>query len=138
MNDGLRAVRRAEAGEAREVARVWLRSRLAAFPSIPGPVHDDDEVRAWLEMVVLPKADIWVLDGKSGIVGLLVLDGGGSTSCMSTLHGVAVVSVRRSSSSRRLLGPMASISGRSRRRKELDGSTRDTGSSRLVRRTGTT
>jgi len=75
MNDEGWAVRRAEIGEARKVADVWLRSRRAAVPSIPPPVHDDDDVRAWFEDVVLPKEDTWVLDGDADIVGLLVLDG---------------------------------------------------------------
>ncbi len=68
------AVRLAEPGEAGSVADVWLRSRRAAIPSIPPPVHDDDDVRAWFDDVVLPKGDTWVVDSQAGIVGLLVLD----------------------------------------------------------------
>jgi GNAT superfamily N-acetyltransferase len=37
-------------------------------------VHDDDEVRAWFQDVVLPKGDTWVLEVEEGLVGFLVLD----------------------------------------------------------------
>src|SRR4051794_2052546 len=69
-------VRPAKGGEDRELADLWLRSRRAALPSIPPPVHDDDEVRQWFRDVVIPRRDTWVIDGQAGIVGLVVLDGG--------------------------------------------------------------
>lgn len=67
-------VRPAESDEARVVADLWLRSRRSAAPSIPPPVHDDDEVRAWFQDVVLPKGDTWVVEVGEVVVGLLVLD----------------------------------------------------------------
>lgn len=69
-------VRRADAGEANEVAELWLSSRRGAVPPIPPPIHSDDDVRSWFLEVVLPRGDTWVLDGDTGIVGLLVLADG--------------------------------------------------------------
>lgn len=67
-------VRLAGSGDARAVADLWLRSRRSAVPSIPPPVHDDDEVRAWFQDVVLPKGDTWVVELEDQLVGILVLD----------------------------------------------------------------
>lgn len=71
-------MRRAEAGDARAVADVWLRSRRASVPSIPSPVHSDDEVRAWFATVVLPTRETWVIEDiedEVGVVALLVMEG---------------------------------------------------------------
>jgi hypothetical protein len=48
-------IRRARVAEARSVADVWLRSRVASIPQIPPPVHSDDDVRDYFERVVLPE-----------------------------------------------------------------------------------
>jgi GNAT superfamily N-acetyltransferase len=67
-------VRRAEPGDARDVADVYLRSRHASVPAIPPSVHDDDDVRHYFATVMLPEREVWVLEaGAAGIVGLLVL-----------------------------------------------------------------
>jgi GNAT superfamily N-acetyltransferase len=58
------------------VAELWLRSRRAAVPSIPPPVHDDDDVRDWFATVVLPGQEVWVAEHDDGIVALLVLEPG--------------------------------------------------------------
>lgn len=68
------AIRRALPIDAHDVAELWLRSRRAAVPSIPPSVHDDDEVRRWFEVVVVPSGNTWVIDGDAGPVALLVLD----------------------------------------------------------------
>ncbi len=62
--------------EAVDVAEVWLRSRHASVPSIPPPVHTDEDVRAWFREVVLPEREVWVIDGKISIAALLVLEHG--------------------------------------------------------------
>ena len=67
-------VRPARPDEAEQVADVWLRSRMAAVPAIPPPVHNEEEVRAWFGQVVLPQREVWVVD-DGGIVGILVLEG---------------------------------------------------------------
>jgi GNAT superfamily N-acetyltransferase len=69
-------VRRARAGEGSAVADVWLRSRRAAFPAIPLPVHSDDETRAWLTDVVASNPDVWVLEhDNERLLAVMVLDG---------------------------------------------------------------
>lgn len=67
-------VRRGRADESLVVAGVWLRSRAAAVPAIPAPVHTDEEVCGWFEQVVLPEREVWVAEDDIGIVGILVLD----------------------------------------------------------------
>lgn len=75
-SDGLGfRTRRAEADDARAVADVWLRSRRASVPSIPSPVHSDDEVREWFATVVLPTRETWVIEDEGGVVALLVMEG---------------------------------------------------------------
>ena len=60
------------------MAAVWLRSRKASIPSIPAPVHSDEEVHEFFATVVLPERETWVIDGDDGeIVALLVLEPGG-------------------------------------------------------------
>ena len=66
-------VRRARHDEAPAVAEVWLRSRLAAIPAIPAPVHSDDEVRAWFCEVVLPEREVWVAEHDAELVAVMVL-----------------------------------------------------------------
>lgn len=74
MKDEPRAIRRAVASDAPEVAELWLRSRRAAIPSIPSPPHDDDDVRCWIGEVVVPRGDTWVMGNDDGLVALLVLE----------------------------------------------------------------
>ena len=62
--------------EADAIADVWLRSRAAAAPSIPRPVHTDDEVKEWFATVVLPTREVWVVEQDDGLVALMVLDDG--------------------------------------------------------------
>ncbi|MET8813336.1 GNAT family N-acetyltransferase [Streptomyces sp. NPDC004549] len=69
------SLRRAVAADARPTADVWLRSFAAALPTVVRP-HSDDEVRAYLRDVVLPRHETWVAeDAEAGIVGMMVLDG---------------------------------------------------------------
>jgi len=66
--------RRPALEEVRAIAGVWLRSRAASVPAIPEPVHTDDEVRSYFDVVVATM-DVWVVDERGGIAALLVLDG---------------------------------------------------------------
>ncbi|MFD5424324.1 GNAT family N-acetyltransferase [Streptomyces sp. NPDC127084] len=68
-------IRRAGSPDAAGAADVWLRSFTAALPSVRR-AHDDDEVRSWFSYVVVPQYETWVAVAESGVVGLLVLDGG--------------------------------------------------------------
>jgi GNAT superfamily N-acetyltransferase len=68
------SLRRATAGDADGVADVWLRSRKASIPTIPAPIHDDDDVRSWLVGMVSSARDLWVAAGTE-IVAMMLLDG---------------------------------------------------------------
>jgi GNAT superfamily N-acetyltransferase len=67
-------IRGALPGEAGALAQLWLRSRAAAFPSIPPTVHTDEEVHQWFEEVVVQTREVWVADHAGEAVALMVLD----------------------------------------------------------------
>jgi GNAT superfamily N-acetyltransferase len=69
-------VRRARLAEGPTLAALYLRSRRAAIPAIPPPVHTDAEVEEWFSMVVLPQREAWVVEESGAIVALLVLEPG--------------------------------------------------------------
>jgi GNAT superfamily N-acetyltransferase len=72
----LAALRRAEAGDARAVADVLIRSRRAATGSIPAAVHTDDETRKWVSNVVVPQREVWLAESTAGeALAVMVLDG---------------------------------------------------------------
>jgi hypothetical protein len=50
------------------VATVWLRSRKAAIPYIPAPVHSDDEVHEFLATVVLPGREQLDVPGSRAVL----------------------------------------------------------------------
>jgi hypothetical protein len=67
--------RRGTEADARAAADLWLRARKAAVDTIPPPVHDDDDMRAWFASHVVEDAELWVAeDGAGVLVGLLVLE----------------------------------------------------------------
>jgi ribosomal protein S18 acetylase RimI-like enzyme len=69
-------VRPAAPSDADAVATVWLRSRRASIPSIPEPVHSDEEVHRWVSNVLLPRGGTWVVETETGVVGMMsVRDG---------------------------------------------------------------
>jgi ribosomal protein S18 acetylase RimI-like enzyme len=68
-------LRRAGAADARAAADVWLRSRRAAVPAVPAPVHPDDEVRHHFETVLVPSKETWLAEADGVVVAVLVLDG---------------------------------------------------------------
>jgi len=57
------------------LAELYLRSRLAAVPAIPPPVHTEHEIREWFASVVLPNRDVWLIAEREQPVALLVLRG---------------------------------------------------------------
>jgi GNAT superfamily N-acetyltransferase len=67
-------IRGALPGEAGALAQLWLRSRAAAFPSIPPTVHTDEEVHQWFEEVVVQTREVRVADRTGEAVALMVLD----------------------------------------------------------------
>ena len=68
-------LRRASAADAYAVAEVWLRSRRAAIPTVPAPVHSDDEVRHHFETVLVPTRETWLAEVEGSVIAVLVLDG---------------------------------------------------------------
>ena len=70
------AFRRATESDARAAADLWLRAREAAVGTIPPPVHDDKDVRAWFASHVVWDTELWLAeDAGSKLAGILVLDG---------------------------------------------------------------
>ncbi len=69
------ALRRARPADAAAAAEVWLRSRHAAVPLVPAPVHTDEEVRHHFEVVVVPTRETWLAVGDGAVVAVMVLDG---------------------------------------------------------------
>lgn len=69
-------IRGAVPGEADELADLWLRARAASAPSVPAPIHDDEEVRTWFRAVVVPEHEVLVAVVEERVVGLLVLGDG--------------------------------------------------------------
>jgi GNAT superfamily N-acetyltransferase len=66
-------VRQATASDAEEITTVWLRSRWASIPSIPEPVHSDEEVRRWVSDVLLRSGGTWVVENDIGVIGMMSL-----------------------------------------------------------------
>jgi GNAT superfamily N-acetyltransferase len=66
-------LRRGTDRDAEAVAELYLRARKAAIPVIPMTAHTDDEVRAWIAEIVIPRTEVWVAESDE-LVGLLVLD----------------------------------------------------------------
>lgn len=69
-------IRRATSADATATAGLYLRARRAGSVTgaIPPLVHDDEDVRAWVTQVVIPRLECWVAERESGtVVGLLVL-----------------------------------------------------------------
>lgn len=71
-------LRRAAAADAPAVADVWLRSYTAALPGVRR-AHSDDEVRAHIRDVVVPRGTTWVAEATDestrAVVGMMTLDG---------------------------------------------------------------
>jgi GNAT superfamily N-acetyltransferase len=67
-------VRRAESGEALEIADLLLRSRRAAA-GIPPSVHSDADVRLWVRELLLPACEVWVATEGDELAGMMALDG---------------------------------------------------------------
>ncbi|HEY7070678.1 MAG TPA: GNAT family N-acetyltransferase [Acidimicrobiales bacterium] len=77
-SSGAISVRKGTPADAAAAAEVWLRSREAARPAIPAPVHSDDDVRHHFRTTIAEERELWVAVEATGeVVGLLVLDGAG-------------------------------------------------------------
>jgi GNAT superfamily N-acetyltransferase len=65
-------IRRAMSSDAEATADLYMRARRAAAAaagSIPPLVHDDDQVRAWVTHVVVPRLECWLAKRAAGTIG---------------------------------------------------------------------
>ena len=69
------AIRRGAAGDASEIADVYLTSRRQAAAYIPRISHTADEVREWFAAIVLVQHEVWVAVFGDRIVAAMVLRG---------------------------------------------------------------
>jgi GNAT superfamily N-acetyltransferase len=68
-------VRRGREADARAAANLWLRARMSSVDTIPAPVHDDEDVRAWFASHVVAETELWIATDSAGtLVGILVLE----------------------------------------------------------------
>ncbi|NUK27093.1 GNAT family N-acetyltransferase [Streptomyces lunaelactis] len=67
-------IRRAAAADASAVADVWLRAFSSALPGVRR-AHTDQEVRSWVQHVVVPGQETWVATVEDAVVAMMVLDG---------------------------------------------------------------
>ncbi len=70
------AIRAATPDDAASVADVWWRSRQAAIPAIPAPVHDEADVVRWVADVLIPAGGTWVALEDGRVVAMLSLSPG--------------------------------------------------------------
>lgn len=69
------ALRRAARADARAVADVLIRSRLASAGLIPPAVHSDAEIAEWVETKVLTEREVWVaVDAEDHVLAVMVLE----------------------------------------------------------------
>ena len=68
-------VRRADQEDAPAVADVYLRARHAAVPALPPLVHDDEDVRAWVDGVLVAQQEVWVAETGGVVVGMMAVNG---------------------------------------------------------------
>lgn len=67
-------IRRAGLSDALAVADILISSRRASAGSIPASVHSDDDLRGWVEAVVIPQREVWVAASIKGqVLAVLVL-----------------------------------------------------------------
>ncbi|MGW7327650.1 GNAT family N-acetyltransferase [Streptomyces sp. NPDC054840] len=68
-------LRRADDSDAAPAADVWLRSFASALPTVRC-AHDEADVRDWFARVLVPQYETWVAVPGSGVVGVMVINGG--------------------------------------------------------------
>jgi GNAT superfamily N-acetyltransferase len=68
------SLRPAEPKDADAIADVFLAARKASMPFLPD-LHSDDETRAWIRDVVLPRDEVWVAAAGDRVDGFLAMNG---------------------------------------------------------------
>ncbi len=69
-------LRQAEGVDAERAARLLIAARRAAAPSIPPPLHNDDEIAQWLCGHVMETMEVWLAECDSDLVAVMVLSSG--------------------------------------------------------------
>lgn len=69
------AIRQATAADAAAIAHIHSVSRAATMPYLPPREHSDDEIRRWVEQVVLKECRVWVAVRDRELLGYAVLEG---------------------------------------------------------------
>jgi GNAT superfamily N-acetyltransferase len=67
-------IRAAVAGDAAEIAEVHTVAMREAMPYLPH-LHTDEDTRAWVAEVVLPRQEVWVGEAGGRVVGVTSLEG---------------------------------------------------------------
>jgi GNAT superfamily N-acetyltransferase len=67
-------IRAAEARDASEIAEVHTVAMREAMPYLPH-LHTDEETRAWVAEIVLPRQEVWVADAGGRVIGVTSLEG---------------------------------------------------------------
>jgi GNAT superfamily N-acetyltransferase len=67
-------IRAAGAGDSAEIAEVHTVAMREAMPYLPH-LHTDEETRAWVTEVVLPRHEVWVAEAGGRVVGVVALEG---------------------------------------------------------------
>lgn len=76
MTDDLRTeLRPAVAADAAAIAQVHMESRAVTMPFLPPQKHSPDEVRWWVENIVLVECRTWVAVRGGEVIGYAALDG---------------------------------------------------------------
>ena len=75
LQPGEPVLRTARHGDALDAAHVYLRSSRFGIPEVP-TVHDEREIRRWMNDDVVGRTDMWVAELDGTVVGLLVLGPG--------------------------------------------------------------
>lgn len=65
-------LRRARAGDAHEIADIYLSGRHTFLPYAP-LAHPDDEVRAWVATTMLPAQEVWLAEQAGAALGFVAL-----------------------------------------------------------------
>ena len=67
-------IRPATAADGPALAQLMIDARKAAVPAIPPSIHDDDDVRQWMQTVVLAHSEVWLVEEAGGPpLGLVVV-----------------------------------------------------------------
>ncbi|WP_405722701.1 GNAT family N-acetyltransferase [Streptomyces sp. NBC_01537] len=88
MPDGVAdVIRQATAADATAIAHIHSASREATMPYLPPRRRSDDEVRRWVEQVVLKECRVWVAVRDGEVLGYAVLEGAGLLDQLYLLPG---------------------------------------------------